>query len=567
MAVFYRVEQRAGRWQFRTPAGKPFFSAGVCCVTEGATAGTYRPEAPEYASFRHYRNDREWAEAAAGRLRAWNFNTIGGWSSEKVRHRGLPYTVVLHLGTYVEGGIWGDLFAPTAERAFDDAARAQVRPLANDPDLLGWFSDNELGWWDETHFIFTLQQPERSATRRTLIDLLRKHYANDFDRLRRDFDTGAVRRFDDLAQVIRVPAADGGRSAAVMDAFTEQLARRYYRLAQAAIRRYDRNHLILGDRYAQWYPAAVARAAGPYVDVISTNMGATWKNGAISRFFLERLHRLTGRPVLISEYYFAAMENRSGNKNSSGGFPTVATQKERAESVRRNLTELASLPYVVGAHWFQYTDEPTLGRKDGEDYNMGLVDIADRPYERLTAVMSEVQRRIPGLRERSIGSASRRSDRSRMAVAPPRVEEGLRYWDVRAAYLPPVTPSPFGDLYACRTAKTLYLGVHFADWADTKSYPDGKMPSAERTRWEIRWAGKQVTLRFPLERPTDDVTDDPSVRVCHTEQGATTFTAILRIVLPETQGTGKGSPLPLESELIRHGEAERVRWKTVLRPG
>ena len=37
------------------------------------------------------------------------------------------------------------------------------------------------------------------------------------------------------------------------------------------------------------------------------------------------------------------------------------------------------LPYVVGADWFQYYDEPPHGRKlDGEDYNFGLVDIHDR---------------------------------------------------------------------------------------------------------------------------------------------------------------------------------------------
>ena len=81
-----------------------------------------------------------------------------------------------------------------------------------------------------------------------------------------------------------------------------------------AIRRYDPHHLILGDRFAAWYPQSVARAAGPYVDVISLNTGADWGDGQISPFILKTLHEITGKPVLVSEFYMCAEENRSGNK-------------------------------------------------------------------------------------------------------------------------------------------------------------------------------------------------------------------------------------------------------------
>ena len=36
--------------------------------------------------------------------------------------------------------------------------------------------------------------------------------------------------------------------------------------------------------------------------------------------------------------------------------------------------------YLVGAHWFSYSDEPTTGRGDGENYQIGFVDEADTPY-------------------------------------------------------------------------------------------------------------------------------------------------------------------------------------------
>jgi hypothetical protein len=34
----------------------------------------------------------------------------------------------------------------------------------------------------------------------------------------------------------------------------------------------------------------------------------------------------------------------------------------------------------VGTHWFQYRDQATTGRGDGENYQIGLVDICDTPY-------------------------------------------------------------------------------------------------------------------------------------------------------------------------------------------
>jgi len=37
-------------------------------------------------------------------------------------------------------------------------------------------------------------------------------------------------------------------------------------------------------------------------------------------------------------------------------------------------------PLIVGTHWFQYKDQATTGRGDGENYQIGFVDICDRPY-------------------------------------------------------------------------------------------------------------------------------------------------------------------------------------------
>ncbi|MEJ2007377.1 MAG: hypothetical protein P8Z30_04335 [Acidobacteriota bacterium] len=45
------------------------------------------------------------------------------------------------------------------------------------------------------------------------------------------------------------------------------------------------------------------------------------------------------------------------------------------------------MPEAVGYQWFEWCDEPSQGRFDGENSNYGLVNIKDQPYkEFVTAV-------------------------------------------------------------------------------------------------------------------------------------------------------------------------------------
>jgi agarase len=46
---------------------------------------------------------------------------------------------------------------------------------------------------------------------------------------------------------------------------------------------------------------------------------------------------------------------------------------------------------MVGAHWFQYIDEPISGRAfDGENANIGFVTTTDIPYPELIEAVKEV---------------------------------------------------------------------------------------------------------------------------------------------------------------------------------
>jgi len=49
----------------------------------------------------------------------------------------------------------------------------------------------------------------------------------------------------------------------------------------------------------------------------------------------------------------------------------------------------------VGSHWFQWVDQPNTGRSpEGENYNIGLVDITDRPHSELIKGMKATHKHL-----------------------------------------------------------------------------------------------------------------------------------------------------------------------------
>ena len=113
----------------------------------------------------------------------------------------------------------------------------------------------------------------------------------------------------------------------------------------------------------------IARIAARYTDVISFNE---------YRFTLEDFVLPPGvdRPVLVGEFHFGALDR--GLLHT--GLRSVEDQNQRAEAYINYLESALRNPEVVGVHWFQMYDEPVTGRSDGENYQIGFLDICDQPY-------------------------------------------------------------------------------------------------------------------------------------------------------------------------------------------
>jgi hypothetical protein len=100
------------------------------------------------------------------------------------------------------------------------------------------------------------------------------------------------------------------------------------------------------------------------------------------------------------------MDDRSGDRDTVGFSAQVPDQEARAEGYRLMTTRLARVPYIVGADWFQWCDEPPLGRaSDGEDVDFGVVDVHDRPYPLLVEAIQKTAPLLDPIHARSAGDS------------------------------------------------------------------------------------------------------------------------------------------------------------------
>jgi hypothetical protein len=373
---YFRVEQRSGTWWFVSPSGHLTLSAGVDHVA-------YRPDKIHGTSvcpyFDHvskaYPTKQAWAKTEIERLRSWGFNTLGSWTDPFLWKHKMPYTVILNIaarsGANWLKGIPVDVYSPRFEDTARKIAEKWCAPRAHDPELLGYFSDNEQRWgpdWRGKQNMLTmyLDLPANSPGRQHAIEFLRKRYSDQVRRLDRAWGVHASGFAD-------VPSA-GATKAFQADnaAFLGMVARRYFDVCAHAIHAADPNHLYLGAKFAGTPPAPVLRAAHA-ADVVSVDI---YKFDP--RAVVERAYKLSHRPVLVAEFAFRAED--SGLPNTRGAGPKVPDQAARARAYRNYVTRLESLPEAVGYQWFEWVDEPKQGRFDGENSNYGLVNIEDKPY-------------------------------------------------------------------------------------------------------------------------------------------------------------------------------------------
>ena len=422
---FFRTEKVGGKWWLVDPDGHLFWSHGMDCVrTLDATPIEERetwfedfPGAqPSYREFLssgfalkgHYagRTVKSFSFAGANlkrkygehwrqdypatvhqRLRSWGLNTIGNWSEPDIYlQRRTAYTdsIGSHEAKLIEGseGYWGrfpDVFDPGFAAALRRGMDSKTNSSAKDPWCIGYFSDNEMSWGDETSLALgVLRSPAEQAAKREFVRDLRTKYA-DIARLNSAWGTTNA-SWDELLASRTGP--DPAKAREDLTAFYVKLAETYFRTVRNTVKAVAPDHLYLGCRFA-WVNDTTARAAGKYCDVVSYNL--------YRRSLADFKYPGGDKPLLVGEFHFGALDRGLFHT----GLVPVENQAARAEAYREFVLGALRHPQFVGTHWFQWQDEPTIGRVyDEENYQIGFVDVADTPYRETIAASRAVGREI-----------------------------------------------------------------------------------------------------------------------------------------------------------------------------
>lgn len=371
---------------------------------------------------------------------------VGAWSSTEFERAGpatsnLLFTVMLDMGvTWTESTerMFPDVFDVAWEEHVAKVAKVECAPRKDNLNLLGYFPDNELNWGGKypagngcsrqypeyctsnsllTWFLLDVRgkgggagapsntaKPSRAAGQTpgaaAATAWLQKRYNGSIASLNKAWNTTAA-SWDVLGKAAPYPLPATPQRISDEDAFLTVVADKYHSTTAGAIRAADPNHLIIGYRlYGRFSddPAVdpsheiykpVAVSAGKHVDVLDYHSYSV--HAPVAE--LKMLHDLSGgKPVMVSEFGFRAMD--SGLPNTDGTGPIVDTQSERAAGFRGFITELVQQPHVVGYHVFAWVDEPASGNGWGENSNYGMVHSDDDEYAVLTAMYADVNRKV-----------------------------------------------------------------------------------------------------------------------------------------------------------------------------
>ena len=377
---FFHVQKVEDRWWAVDPTGHAFIHIAINSLNTGDS------ERNKKALQEKFGDDQGWIVETARMLQKYGFNGTGSWSDvELVRYANqqlehpLSYTINLSfMSSYGDerGGTWqvpghkaypnDAIFVFDPEfKTFADQHAQQLVEFKDDPNVFGYFSDNEMPF-------------KHSA----ILDYLSLENKEDPGYL-------AARKWLEERGINQEKIDDQ-----IKDEFMAYVAETYFSIVASALKKYDPNHMYLGARFysSEKHNQAFMEAAGKYVDIVSNNYYGRWTP---KRNEMKQWAEWTGKPFIITEYYTKGED--SGMPNQSGAGWIVRTQKDRGLFYQNFCLALLENNHCVGWHYFKYQDnDPTLegAEPSNIDSNKGIVNNYYEPWVPMLEEMHELNTNV-----------------------------------------------------------------------------------------------------------------------------------------------------------------------------
>ena len=420
-ATGYFKLEKADRWWLVTPAGHAFLSFGLNHV------GLDAPQRAEV--FEHWQKEfglpdkaciQAWVAPYLQRVqedvKVFDFNTLGCHSpTDDFPHSFIPY---VHSISFVDIAHWQhprwgdfmDVFAPEFERHCDTRAKYATANRDNDPFLLGYsltdcpiFTDLDAaergvriygaprpatGTWP--HILRNLGG--EAPGKQVYVSLMREVYADNVDDFNRTYATH-FSSWNALAQAVMWRnQVDLTKPMEKRDniSFLEQIVDRYYATATAAIRHYDPNHLIFGDKLNgnTDTPDFIIKLAAKYMDLIFYQWYATYDE-QVAR--LDHWSCIADKPLFNGDSSFS-VPNPPHMPNPLG--PQYSTQEERAAAFTDFAQRAFARPDFVGWSWCGWMDTWATVPNQISRQHSGLFDPYGNRYQPMVDAMSQFAMRM-----------------------------------------------------------------------------------------------------------------------------------------------------------------------------
>jgi hypothetical protein len=403
---FFSVYHDGKRWWLVDPEGYAFFSIGIDCMRPhafGPVSGMedlhqwlpfqdtlFAPAASERRGRKAFsfltanlirvfgtQWESRWQAMSRGFMLQWRFNTVGNWSDREFSQNArMPYVLPLSRFPSTETKLYRDfpdVFSDAFQATADSFAQ-QMNAYKEDPYLIGYFLRNEPLWafGDNNIASEMLATETPSASRNALIVWLEKRYHGQVNAFAEAWQISCS-SFNELrSRAIADAAARSEKAEADLREFSGIMIERYLKYPSEALQKIAPNHLNLGIRYG-WISSDLCFIGTKYFDVFSINSYSEKPDAAIIKQITDKANI----PVMIGEFHHGSIDRGL----PSTGIGGAISQQERGVAYAYYIEQGAMLPGLVGIHYFQLNDQPVLGRFDGENYNIGLVDICNMPYD------------------------------------------------------------------------------------------------------------------------------------------------------------------------------------------
>lgn len=359
-------------------------------------------------------------EALIRQLKAWGFNNLG-YDGPASLESEFPYFAAIttaavekHRSDPKPGSrnsySFPDVFDPEWVQSLDRLMAQGCSRHRDNPNLVGYFW-TDTPTWDlirtralrGTDWVSEIRRlPAGAPGRQRYAGFLAGRYQGRLADLNSFYGLN-LEGMDALASEDLSRVAIGRHAVRADDeAFLAVIAQAYYSAVGQAQRKHDPSHLVFGDRYlAGDAPASVLKAAAPYIDAVAVQPGDRYTelyppSTVYPEEEIERMHRLTGKPVLICDH--AISFPVPGNPDTI--FEQAPDEAAAARATSEFLRRAMSKPYVIGYLRCQYIDRPAAF---GRGLRQGLVDVNGRPRKAMVECYASAFKEWAAL----IGSRSR----------------------------------------------------------------------------------------------------------------------------------------------------------------